>query len=95
MCALCPVCADNECVVSDHLSLHVICNASVQWSLFSVRSNYPHKTGPLRVRALQTRPRSVSLSSRGESLLFLSSGHDHALLSMSKESPHLAARVAC
>lgn len=26
--------------------LHVISNASVQWSLFSVKSNYPHKKEP-------------------------------------------------
>lgn len=82
MCALCPVCADNECVVSDHWRLHVICNASVQWSLFSVKSNYPHKKESLLVRALQKRPRSFS--SKGESLLFVWT-RPH-LLSMSKKS---------
>lgn len=81
-CALCPVCADNECVASDQWRLHVICNASVQWSLFSVKSNYPHKKEPLLVRALQKRPRSFN--SRGESLLFVWT-RPH-LLSMSKKS---------
>lgn len=53
--------ADNGSVVSVHGRpgaplLHVICNASVQWALFLVRSNYPHKTEPCASR-LSTKKR--------------------------------------
>lgn len=45
------------------LSPRVICNASVQWSLFSVKSNYPHKTEP---RASRLSRKVHASFSRGE-----------------------------
>lgn len=55
--------ADNGSVVSVHGRpgaplVHVICNASVQWALFLVKSNYPHKT-ELRASRLSTKKKST------------------------------------
>lgn len=75
--------ADNGFVVSEHWrcsapSLGVICYASVQWSLFSVKSNYPYKTEHrLCVEVLQKssrRPqrREGDFSSRDTTALWIS-----------------------
>lgn len=55
--------AENGSVVSVHGRpgaplLHVICNASVQWALFLVKRNYPHKTEP-RTSRLSTKEEST------------------------------------
>lgn len=55
--------AGNGSVVSVHGRpgaplLHVICNASVQWALFLVKSNYLHKTEP-RASRLPTKKNKV------------------------------------
>lgn len=55
--------------------LHVISNASVQWSLFSVKSNYPHKKGTPCVKARQ---KSQSCLSR-EALASFQVLHEHRL----------------
>lgn len=55
--------------------LHVISNASVQWSLFSVKSNYPHKKETPCVKARQ---KSQSCLSR-EALASFQVLHEHRL----------------
>lgn len=94
--ALCPIDADNASVVRDHWrlrapSLHVICNASVQWSLFSVKSNYPHKKrSPCASRLSRKKKKK---SPRSFSRVDLASPQDTTTLSMSK-SLHLWAWAA-
>lgn len=66
--------ADNGSVLGDHGRpgaplLHVICYASVQWSLFSVKGNYPIKRSPARQGSPE---KSTELQQRG---FRLSSGH--------------------
>lgn len=67
------LCVFNGSVVIDQSELRapwlrVICNASVQWSLFSVKSNCPNKNGGPCVRAPPLQKTSTQLYQEGSRL---------------------------